>query len=158
MLKNNEYYYNDTYMYFYFNNKYSKDYNLFIVNEGDDLELVNETESNIEFVTPANQNHAYFASFSQSQKEFTYNVAAEGLTLPRYKEMMLWLHKGSKGFLIKDDNPYWGYDVILKDTSNATVFYDENNNLIVSFTLTFTTTNTFLAKPLFNAGRSSDEE
>lgn len=153
MLKNNEYYYNDTHMYFYFNNKYSKNYNLFIINESDELELVNETESNIEFVTPADQNHSYLASISQSQKKFTYDVAAEGLTLPRYKEMMLWLQKGQLGFLVKDDNPYWGYNVIVEDISNAEVQYDENDNLIVSFTISFSTVDDYLAKPLLTAGR-----
>ena len=99
-----EYTYNDEHLYFYFNNIYSKHYNLFIENGGSDLQVVNTASPSNQYSSPAYQNYTYYLGTTLQQRTLKYKVAAEGLTQERYKEMMLWLSEGTRGFLTLDSN------------------------------------------------------
>ena len=146
MLKNNKYYYEDKYMYFTFGNIHSSKYNLFMVNGGDNLKFINNANSSSQFVNPQFQDRAYYTGTNSPQKTFPLDVAAEGLTLPQYKEMMLWLEAGTLGFLMFDSDPYWGWDVVLEKADDATYYEKADGTLIVQFKLTFKTVGTHNAR------------
>ena len=106
MLKNNKYYYQDDYMYFTFKQIHSSKYNLFIVNEDEELRISHEVEQNTEYLKPNYQNSAFLLGSNKSQKIFNLKVAAEGLTLLSYKELLHWLNSGDIGFLYFDYNTF----------------------------------------------------
>ena len=149
MLRNNKYYYEDKYMYFTFNNIHSSKYNLFMKNSGSDLKFINNANSSSQFINPQYQNRAYYSGTNSPQKTFPLDVAAEGLTLHQYKEMMLWLKAGELGFLVFDSNPYWGWDVVLDKADDATYYEKSDGTLIVEFKVTFKTVGTTLARSVW---------
>jgi hypothetical protein len=53
LVKNNIYGYKDNYMYFSFAGRRSDEFNLFMVNEGEDLLFYNDLSSSSEYTTPA---------------------------------------------------------------------------------------------------------
>lgn len=90
MLRNkHSYWYYDDHLYFHFNNIYSKRYNLFIENGGEDLKVINTASPSTQYNTPNYQNYSYYLGTSLNQRTFKYKVATEGLTQLEFKEMML---------------------------------------------------------------------
>lgn len=158
MLKNNgtnkcPYYYCDKEMFFSFNSKRSIDYNLFIVNKGDDLKFFNKTTKSITYETPLYQNWSYLLNAAQSQKQFSLNLAAEGLSSAQCGEMFKWLAVGETGLLILDNDPYWGWNVVVSDLGDAT-YYENGEGYIVTFTVQFTTIGSYNKRnALTNYGR-----
>lgn len=158
MLKNNgtnkcPYYYCDKEMFFSFNSKRSIDYNLFIVNKGDDLKFFNKTTKSITYETPLYQNWSYLLNAAQSQKQFSLNLAAEGLSSAQCGEMFKWLAVGETGLLILDNDPYWGWNVVVSDLGDAT-YYENSEGYIVTFNIQFTTIGSYNKRnALTNHGR-----
>ena len=158
MLKNNgtnkcPYYYCDKEMFFSFNSKRSIDYNLFIVNKGDDLKFFNKTTKSITYETPLYQNWSYLLNAAQSQKQFSLNLAAEGLSSAQCGEMFKWLAVGETGLLILDNDPYWGWNVVVSDLGDAT-YYENDEGYIVTFSIQFTTIGSYNKRnALTNHGR-----
>ena len=143
MLKNNgtnkcPYCYCDKEMFFSFNSKRSIDYNLFIVNKGDDLKFFNKTTKSITYETPLYQNWSYLLNAAQSQKQFSLNLAAEGLSSAQCGEMFKWLAVGETGLLVLDNDPYWGWNVVVSDLGDA-IYYENDEGYIVTFSIQFTT-------------------
>ena len=158
MLKNNgtnkcPYYYCDKEMFFSFNSKRSIDYNLFIVNKGDDLKFFNKTTKSITYETPLYQNWSYLLNAAQSQKQFSLNLAAEGLSSAQCGEMFKWLAVGETGLLILDNDPYWGWNVVVSDLGDAN-YYENSEGYIVTFNIQFTTIGSYNKRnALTNHGR-----
>lgn len=158
MLKNNgtnkcPYYYCDKEMFFSFNSKRSIDYNLFIVNKGDDLKFFNKTTKSITYETPLYQNWSYLLNAAQSQKQFSLNLAAEGLSSAQCGEMFKWLAVGETGLLILDNDPYWGWNVVISDLGDA-IYYENAEGYIVTFSIQFTTIGSYNKRnALTNHGR-----
>ena len=158
MLKNNgtnkcPYYYCDKEMFFSFNSKRSIDYNLFIVNKGGDLKFFNKTTKSITYETPLYQNWSYLLNAAQSQKQFSLNLAAEGISSAQCGEMFKWLAVGETGLLILDNDPYWGWNVVVSDLGDAT-YYENGEGYIVTFTVQFTTIGSYHKRnALTNRGR-----
>lgn len=153
MLKNNKYYYQDDYMYFTFKQIHSSKYNLFIVNEDEELRISHEVEQNTEYLKPNYQNSAFLLGSNKSQKIFNLKVAAEGLTLLSYKELLHWLNSGDIGFLYFDYNPFWGWNTVLEDINEESVNMN-SNGIIVELSLKFATIDSYLANSIFNAHRN----
>ena len=163
MLKNNgtnkcPYYYCDKEMFFSFNSKRSVDYNLFIVNKGDDLKFFNKTTKSITYETPLYQNWSYLLNAAQSQKQFSLNLAAEGLSSAQCGEMFKWLAVGETGLLILDNDPYWGWNVVVSDLGDAT-YYENGEGYIVTFSIQFTTIGSYNKRnALTNHGRVQSDD
>ena len=149
MLRNNKYYYEDCYMYFTFDGVHSSTYNLFIENEGD-LTIENSLGESSEFVSAMFQEGSYYMGTTKSQKTFTRKCAAEGLSLSQYKQMMKWLSVGKVGYLVFDNNPFWGWAVVLDSVGNAAV-NDTSNGLIVQFEIVFKTVGSYCATNAYSA-------
>ena len=140
------YYFEDEFLYFTFNDRYSKIYNLFIVNNGDDLQLTSDTGASSSYESPLLGNMSYYQGTSNNQRTFSYTLAAGGLTLPRYREMMLWLAPGQKGFFRKDYDGYWGHEVVV-DSIGAVKRYGNSDEFNVEFTINFKTIGIPYARP-----------
>lgn len=143
MLNDNKYYYEDKHLYFWFDNHHSSEYNLFIIAKND-LKIENSTGASTQYNNAMFQEGTYLLGTSRKQKTFKRKVAAEGLSLEHYKQMMLWLREGSVGFLCFDSNPWWGWTVVLETVGDATVVYTKSG-LIVEFDLTWKTVGSYLA-------------
>lgn len=158
MLKNSgtnkcPYYYCDKEMFFSFNSKRSIDYNLFIVNKGGDLKFFNKTTKSITYETPLYQNWSYLLNAAQSQKQFSLNLAAEGLSSAQCGEIFKWLAVGETGLLILDNDPYWGWNVVVSDLGDAT-YYENGEGYIVTFIVQLTTIGSYHKRnALTNHGR-----
>lgn len=142
-------------MYFTFNGVHSSKYNLFIVNDND-LVIENGVDESSEFITAMFQEGNYYTGTQKTQKTFKRKCAAEGLTLSQYKAMMKWLSAGTTGFLVFDNNPYWGWSVVLSEVGDATIA-DRSQGLIVEFELTWKTAGSYLARNYYPAYSSLDE-
>ena len=140
---NKQYYYNDKHLYFWFNDHHSSEYNLFIIAKND-LKIENSTGASTQYTNAMFQEGSYLLGTSRKQKTFKRKVAAEGLTLQRYKDMMLWLREGANGMLYFDSNPEWGWNVVLETVGDANVYY-RGDELIVEFDLTWKTIGSYLA-------------
>ena len=138
-----KYYYEDSHLYFWFGEYHSSKYKLFMISNND-LKLENDASSTTEYQNAMFQEGTYLLGTSRKQKTFKRKVAAEGLTLNEYKNMMLWLREGSTGFLCFDSNPYWGWSAVLEKVGDATVYYS-HSGLVVEFELTWKTVGTYLA-------------
>ena len=149
MLNDNQYYYEDEFMYFNFNNVHSSEYNLFMVNTGDNIKIVNNTNSSTEYSSPAYQGTTYYLGTTKKQKEFKYNCAAKGLTFAKCRELFQWLSVGTLGYLILYDNPNWGYDVVLEEVGDAIKTKTGQDQYIVEFEITFKTVGTYLASSVY---------
>jgi hypothetical protein len=143
MLNDNKYYYEDKHLYFWFGDHHSSEYNLFIISKND-LKIENATGASTQYNNAMFQEGTYLLGTSRKQKTFKRKVAAEGLSLEQYKQMMLWLQEGATGFLSFDSNPWWGWTVVLETTADATVNY-ATNGLIVELELTWKTVGSYLA-------------
>lgn len=150
MLKNNNYYYQDKYMFFTFNNIYSKDYNLFITSKDGSWSLITETGASPSFEAPQFQDKSYYLGTTRSQKSISWTVAAEGLTQPQIRKMFTWLKEGATGFLYRDIDTYWGYDVVLSKVGNPTIFSSYAGTSVIEFTLEFQTVGEFKARSRYN--------
>lgn len=140
------YYFEDEFLYFTFNDRYSKIYNLFIVNNGDDLQLTSDTGASSSYESPLLGNMSYYQGTSNNQRTFSYTLAAGGLTLPRYRELMLWLAPGQKGFFRKDCDGYWGHEVVV-DSIGAVKRYGNSDEFNMEFTINFKTIGIPYARP-----------
>lgn len=134
---NKKYYYNDEYMYFWFDGQHSAKYNLFIVNSNG-LTIENSYGTSTEYIKAMSQEGSHLLGATRSQKTIKRTVAAEGLSLIQYKEMMLWLMEGKTGWLSFDSNPYWGWTVILEQVDDSNVYYTECG-MVVELQLTWKT-------------------
>lgn len=149
MLKNNLYYNNDKYLYFSFNGVHSSEYNLFITNK-DDLTIENSVGESSEYVSALFQEGSYYAGTKKTQKTFKRKCAAEGLTLSQYKRMMRWLTTGTTGFLVFDNNPWWGWTVVLDSVGDASIM-ERSDKLLVEFDITFKTVGPYFARNRYAA-------
>lgn len=140
------YYFEDEFLYFTFNDRYSKIYNLFIVNNGDDLQLTSDTGASSSYESPLLGNMSYYQGTSNNQRTFSYTLAAGGLILPRYRELMLWLAPGQKGFFRKDCDGYWGHEVVV-DSIGAVKRYGNSDEFNIEFTINFKTIGIPYARP-----------
>lgn len=144
------YSYTDNHLYFWFGDHHSSEYKLFIVAKND-LKIENSTAASTQYSNAMFQEGSYLLGTSRKQKTFKRKVAAEGLTLDEYKEMMLWLYEGATGTLYFDSNPYWGWNVVLETVSDANVYYS-GNQLIVELDLTWKTVGSYLATNRYLSG------
>ena len=155
---NQGYYYEDQFMYFNFNGIHSSQYNLFMINKGDNIKIITDTKSKTEFLSPSYQNFTYFLGTTDTQKEFKYNCAAEDLTFAQCGELFQWLKQGTLGFLILDSNPDWGYDAVLENVSDAITTPIGANRYIVEFDVTFKTVGTYLASSVYPSSLDEIDE
>lgn len=146
------YYYEDDFLYFTFNDKYSKEYNLFITSDGTDAIIASDSGASSSYDSPLMKNVAFYQGTNKAQRTFSYTMAAGGLTLPQYKEMMLWLEPGQKGFFVKDCDFGWGYNVVI-DSIGEVSRYGDAYTFGVEFKITFKTIGIPYARPYtsFNA-------
>ena len=84
--------------------------------------------------------------FLKKQKKFTLKCAAGGLSLAAQKEMLVWLQVGKRGFLWRDFNPAWGYDVVVENVSNSRNWVNDDGDYVVEFTVTFASIGSYLAQ------------
>ena len=143
------YYYNDNEMYFSFNTIHSSKYNLFIVNNND-LKFVNKTTKSISYETPLYQNWSYLLNASQSQKEISLNLAAEGLTSAQCEEVFRWLKVGETGLLVLDYDTFWGWNVVVSELGDAN-YYQNENGYIISFSVKFTTVGSYSKRSIIDS-------
>lgn len=146
MLRNNNiYYYNDRFMYFTFGNIHSSKYNLFIVNNGDDIKTYNNSGASNDYVSPKYYDGAILLGTTRSQREFPFTLAAEGLTALQVKQIAKWLEVGSVGKLVLDDDPDWSYTVVVDELGDMNTYVQHGNKYIVEFNVKFKTIGTYLA-------------
>ncbi len=141
---NNVYGYVDNYMYFSFAGKHSSQYNLFMINEGEDLQFYSDLSSSSDYTSPAFQEVTYHLGTYNTQKTISKRCAAKGLSFAACQDMLKWLKPGTTGILVFDNNPYWGYTVVLESVSDTT-FYTAEEGYIIEFELNFKTIGKYYA-------------
>ena len=145
MLRDNrQYYYEDCYMYFTFAGVYSKQYNLFITNSKG-FTKVNSVGGSVKTETPDYQNRNYYLGTTKSKKTIKIDVATEGLSYDKYKEMMSWLEEGRTGFLYFDSDADWGWDVVISKMGDATQNFTQHGG-VYEFNIQFDTIGSYCAR------------
>lgn len=135
----NKLYYEDEYMYFSFNGKYSKDYNLMIQNGTDDFKIITNENTNIDYVSPKYQNGRYVMGVTHSHRNIPHKLVAYGLTRSEIDDMGLWLKTGTLGALIYDHAPDWKYNVVVSKLSDFNLYPIDTSHFVVSFDIAFDT-------------------
>lgn len=142
MLKNNMFY-EDKYMYFTFNEKYSKEYNLYIQNSTQSVPFFVKKNTTIDFISPQSFEGQYALRVSNPQSTCPLDLVGYGLTRQEIIEVMTWLKAGVSGLLIfdyaKTDSYNWAYDVIISDITEPVLNAIDEKHFIVSWKITFVT-------------------
>lgn len=146
MLKSNLNY-EDQYMYFNFKGRSSRDFNLIMQNDTDDLIINANRGTSVEFISPKYQKGQYLLGVTHSQREFPLTLVAEGLNKRDIREMLKWLETGNTGSLSFEYAPDWEYSVIVSDIENPNIYpMDEDGYFIVAFKITFVTVEQTIAR------------
>lgn len=133
------YYYRDDFMFFEFKGIPSEKYNLFLINEGENLLFPASTNASVSYTSPDYQTQTYFLGAKQDQKTFSWNCAAEGISLRQAQEISKWLMPGQQGVLRYENNRYWCYDVVVDSLSDFTKWVQADGTYIITFSLVFKT-------------------
>lgn len=139
MLKSNEYFYNDEYMYFTFNTTHSSKYNLIIQNDIDDLKIYADRGSKVDFLQPANQTGQYMLGVSHPQRQFPLKLVAQNLNRRDIREVTKWLETGTVGTLSFDYAPDWEYDVVVSSLTDPNIYPLDDELFVMTVEVTFVT-------------------
>jgi hypothetical protein len=123
----------------------------FIENDGNELSFFNTPDFSNEFVIPQYGERTYYTGNTKSNKTFSLKVQLDKITLHKYREFLEWLNLDSKGTLIFDYNPNYGYDVKVQSISPSEfhVTKKSNNNedfYYVDLSIEFITVSDFAAR------------
>ena len=138
MLENNLIY-QDDYMYFTFNGIYSKDYNLMIQNNIDDLKIITNDGASIDYVSPKYQNGRYMMGVTRSHRSIPHKLVANGITRREANQIATWLATGEYGPLVYDYASDWQYNVVVSKLGDINLYPIDTKRFIVSFDITFET-------------------
>ncbi len=148
--------YRDRYLGFTYNGKSMNmtaeaDFFGFIENDGNELSFFNTPDFSNEFVIPQYGERTYYTGNTKSNRTFSLKVQLDKITLHKYREFLEWLNLDSKGTLIFDYNPNYGYDVKVQSISPSEfhVTKKSNNNedfYYVDLSIEFITVSDFAAR------------
>lgn len=138
MLENN-YFYQDEYMYFTFNNIHSSKYNLFIQNDIEDLKLYINSDSNVNFVQPQYQTGQYILGTTSPQRPIPLKLAAINLTREDIIELVKWLKVGTMGVIQFDFASDWCFDVVVTSATDPNLYLQDNQLYIISLEVKLST-------------------
>lgn len=150
MLKNN-FSYQDNYMYFAFNGIHSSSYNLMMQNNIDDLKIITNTNTSIDYISPKYQNGRYMMGVTNSHRPLPHKLIAYGLTRLEANQMAKWLAAGQYGPLIYDYAPDWQYNVVVNKLGDMSLYAIDNKHYIISFDIEFNTIEHTSAKNVMDA-------
>lgn len=139
LVSNGKYYYKDDFMFFEFQGINSAKYNLFRVNEGDNLAFYASNNGSVSYSTPDYQTQTYLLGAKSNQRVFSWNCAAEGLSLRQVQDLAKWLTPGQYGALRFDGVVDWCYDVALDTLTDFSKWLQADGTYIVTLTVTFKT-------------------
>lgn len=142
----------DPHLFFTFNGTYSRNCNLFIVNDnkGGGTKFVASPDNTVSFATPDYQNNTYYLGTTKKQKTFKHTVAANMLSQHEVQQILQWLKVGEVGFLSYDTNPYWGWDVVVTSVGDVSQ-YEASDGSIIEFAVEFKTINDWHARSNYDA-------
>ena len=148
--------YRDRYLGFTYNGKTMNmtaeaDFFGFIENEGNELSFFNTPDFSNEFVVPQFGERTFYTGNTKSNRTFNLKIQLDKLTLYKYREFLEWLNLDSKGTLIFDYNPNYGYDVKVQSISpsefHVTKRKSHNEDFYyVDMSVDFVTTEDYAAK------------
>ena len=139
LVSNGKYYYKDDFMFFEFQGINSAKYNLFRVNEGNNLAFYASNNGSVSYSTPDYQTQTYLLGAKSNQRVFSWNCAAEGLSLRQVQDLAKWLTPGQYGTLRFDGVIDWCYDVALDTLTDFNKWLQADGTYIVTLTITFKT-------------------
>lgn len=139
LVSNGKYYYKDDFMFFEFQGINSAKYNLFRINEGENLAFYASNNGSVSYSTPDYQTQTYLLGAKSSQRVFSWNCAAEGLSLRQVQDLAKWLTPGQYGALRFDGVVDWCYDVVLDTLTDFSKWLQTDGTYIVTLTVTFKT-------------------
>lgn len=139
LVSNGKYYYKDDFMFFEFQGINSAKYNLFRVNEGNNLAFYASNNGSVSYSTPDYQTQTYLLGAKSNQRVFSWNCAAEGLSLRQVQDLAKWLTPGQYGALRFDGVIDWCYDVALDTLTDFNKWLQADGTYIVTLTVTFKT-------------------
>lgn len=138
MLKNNLVY-KDDYIFFTFNGIRSSNYNLMIQNNIDDLKIITNTNSSIDYASLKYQTGRYMMGVTRSHRVLSHKLVAYGLTRNEANKMAAWLQEGNYGSLVYDYAPDWKYNVVINKLGDMNLYPVDIQHFIVSFDIEFNT-------------------
>jgi hypothetical protein len=94
----------DKYLGFKYNNKHSREFNAFIINDGEDLKFSNAPSFSNEFATTMFGNKTYFLGTRVENREIGFSVGLINVSFDKYREFLNWLDIHSRGVLSFDYN------------------------------------------------------
>ena len=139
LVSNGKYYYKDDFMFFEFQGINSAKYNLFRVNEGNNLAFYASNNGSVSYSTPDYQTQTYLLGAKSNQRVFSWNCAAESLSLRQVQDLAKWLTPGQYGTLRFDGVIDWCYDVALDTLTDFNKWLQADGTYIVTLTITFKT-------------------
>lgn len=139
LVSNGKYYYKDDFMFFEFQGINSAKYNLFRVNDGSNLAFYASNNGSVSYSTPDYQTQTYLLGAKSNQRVFSWNCAAEGLSLRQVQDLAKWLTPGQYGALRFDGIIDWCYDVALDTLTDFNKWLQADGTYIVTLTVTFKT-------------------
>ena len=142
LVSNGKYYYKDDFMFFEFQGINSAKYNLFRVNDGSNLAFYASNNGSVSYSTPDYQTQTYLLGAKSNQRVFSWNCAAEGLSLRQVQDLAKWLTPGQYGTLRFDGVIDWCYDVALDTLTDFNKWLQTDGTYIVTLTVTFKTIGT----------------
>lgn len=148
--------YKDRYLGFTYNGKSMNmtaeaDFFGFIENSGSDLSFFNAPSFSNQFVIPQFGDRTFYTGNSKGNKTFSLKIQLEKLTLEKYRKFLEWLNPDSKGTLIFDYSPNYGYDVKVQSISPSEFHVTKRKNhnedfYYIDMTIAFITVEDFAAK------------
>lgn len=145
MLKSNEYFYEDEYMYFTFNGIHSSQYNLIIQNDKERTLFV-DRGTKIDFAQPKYQSGQHLLGVSHPQRQFSLKLLGSGLNSFQIERILKWLQPGATGNLAFDHSKGWEYDVVVQTVKNPTCITVDYNLYDIVIDITFVTVENSLAR------------
>lgn len=148
--------YRDQYLGFTYNGKVMNmtaeaDFFGFIENSGSDLSFFNAPDFSNQFVIPEFSDRTFYTGNTKGNKNFSLKIQLEKLTLSKYREFLEWISPDSKGRLIFDYSPNYGYDVKVQSITPSEFHVTKRKNhnedfYYVDMTINFITTEDYAAK------------
>ena len=93
----------------------------------------------VSYSTPDYQTQTYLLGAKSSQRVFSWNCAAEGLSLRQVQNLAKWLTPGQYGALRFDGIVDWCYDVALDTLTDFNKWLQKDGTYVITLTVTFKT-------------------
>lgn len=128
------------YLYFNFNGVSSEKYNIYIMNNGEDLSFPSRPTFDNKIVSPLFQGASYLGGVDKKDRVFNFNCWVFSINSFQVSEINRWLNIDTVGELILDYNPNFKYKVKIASISDFKhMAINDDNTSNYEFSITFTT-------------------